>query len=504
MAAACRDAASLYRLPGRWLGAWAIRRSLSPNSVAGMSLLLATCAGAWFSAGTGADSNRGLIAMAGWLVALGAARSLAALTATKQVAERTPAGGAVSETVRQAAQGSQAGRQAATESRPVMRVAGARYVGTEWLVLPGVIWADGEPAVAGPAGRAVGDTVGPNLAIGGLAGSRFGWLAGVCSAAGECAVYGGIAAGGSRGATIGMWPLAVMTVAAVAVAEMLAASRAVAAAGSRSPPLSARALIAAAGLAIAGSQAALFAVLAVELISIAGMIATLGRVAPHAPDRTRTVSSRMISNRTVSNRAVPTRTGQTRAVLLALRDDGAAARWAGRLVQGMLIPLPPAFAGLIATALLAALGIHNLPGFIAMTPPVVMMLAAPGSSHPHDGRFDWLAPVLLVAVQYVYFGSVGFARAVPGPVIFSACAMTYVWYAGVIRSAAQGDLRGGQNRSSGPGSAIGWESRMFTVGLAATLGLATFGYVVLAASLGAFIGRTAIIGYLVTTEDDRR
>ena len=37
-----------------------------------------------------------------------------------------------------------------------------------------------------------------------------------------------------------------------------------------------------------------------------------------------------------------------------------------------------------------------------------------------------------------------------------------------------------------------------------TLGLATFGYVVLAASLGAFVGRTAIIGYLVTTEDNRR
>src|SRR5262249_36768416 len=72
--------------------------------------------------------------------------------------------------------------------------------------------------------------------------------------------------------------------------------------------------------------------------------------------------------------------------VLALRDDGAAARWAGRLVQGNLIPLPPALAGLIATAMLAALGLRDLPGFIAMTPPVVMMLAAPGSSHPHDGN----------------------------------------------------------------------------------------------------------------------
>ena len=110
-------------------------------------------------------------------------------------------------------------------------------------------------------------------------------------------------------------------------------------------------------------------------------------------------------------------------VVLALRDDGRAARWAGRLVQGNLIPLPPAMAGLIATAMLAALGLRGLPGFIAMTPPVVMMLAAPGSSHPHDGRFDWLVPVLLALAQYVYLGALGFALAVPGPAdLLALCA----------------------------------------------------------------------------------
>jgi hypothetical protein len=91
---------------------------------------------------------------------------------------------------------------------------------------------------------------------------------------------------------------------------------------------------------------------------------------------------------------------------------------------------------------------------------------------------------------------------VPRPVIFSACAMSYVWYAGVIRSAAQ--VEAGAEPSNAPGRAVGWESRMLTVGLAATLGLATLGYVVLAAYLGAFICRTATIGYLATTEDDRR
>ncbi len=115
-------------------------------------------------------------------------------------------------------------------------------------------------------------------------------------------------------------------------------------------------------------------------------------------------------------------------MILALRDDGAAARWAGRLVQGNLIPLPPALAGLVATAMLAALGLRHLPAFIALTPPVVMMLAAPGSSHPHDSRFDWLVPVLLAAAQYVYMGSLGFSLALPGPIVFSLCAILAIWY----------------------------------------------------------------------------
>ena len=128
--------------------------------------------------------------------------------------------------------------------------------------------------------------------------------------------------------------------------------------------------------------------------------------------------------------AIPTAAteAQRRDVILALRDDGAVARRAGRLVQGNLIPLPPALAGLIATSMLAALGLHHLPGFIALTPPVVMMLAAPGSSHPHDGRFDWVVPALLAAAQFVYLGSLGFAVALPGPVVFAACAIVAIWY----------------------------------------------------------------------------
>jgi len=190
---------------------------------------------------------------------------------------------------------------------------------------------------------------------------------------------------------------------------------------------------------------------------------------------------------------------------LALRDDGAASRWAGRLVQGNLIPLPPALGGLVATALLAVLGMRNLPGFIALTPPVVMMLAAPGSSHRHGGRFDWLVPVLLALAQYVYLATLGFAIGVPRPVVFSACAMILVWYVSVIASAggvpagqaARGEASTGEDTGgarSARGEFLGWETRMFTAGLAAAMGLALFGYLGLSAYLGVLICRRVMTG----------
>jgi hypothetical protein len=212
--------------------------------------------------------------------------------------------------------------------------------------------------------------------------------------------------------------------------------------------------------------------------------------------------------------AIPTAAtkAQRSDVILALRDDGAVARWAGRLVQGNLIPLPPALAGVIATSMLAALGLHHLPGFIAMTSPVVMMLATPGSSHPHDNRFDWVVPALLAAAQFAYLGSLGFAVAVPGPVVFAACAIVAIWYTSntaiVTRTSATRPTAAAAATAvaaTGPtwGAGLGWESRMFVVGLAATFGLATFGYVGLAAYLGVLICRKVVTGYLVPREEDR-
>jgi hypothetical protein len=581
-AAVLISAAGLARRALGWLAARATNREISPGSLSGISVLMAVCAAGWFSGGTGEDGARGLLAMCGWLAFLLAGRGLAAFTSRQN--QRPDTVGT-------------AGAGAGT---------GAPDGGTDWLGLPAVSWSDNAPA--GVTGWDEPGTLG------------FGWLAAVCAMAAECAIYGGMAAGDGQRGLIGPWPLAVVTISSVAIADLLGTCRAAALAPerglelSRNPVLRAigmllrvppalRGLLALVAYAFNGPQSALMAVLGLEGVAIIAAIVTLTAVvrapwqAAPAQGARSAAGTAAASGRTA---APPTRitaivgvagsTGETTAVrftttpsaawiaagrrgttgsaatgpaatgpaatgpaaarpaevttesravagapppariagapaaygrdrILALRDDGAPARWAGRIVQGNLIPLPPALAGLIATAMLAALGLRHLPGFIALTPPVVMALAAPGSSHPHDSRSDWVVPVLLAAAQFVYLGSLGFALALPGPVVFSGCALVAIWYASVIASAttsagpaatsARGDhpdaTPGDQPGRVAPwGAGLGWETRMFLVGLAATFGLATFGYVGLAAYLGVLICRKVMTGYLVPREEDRQ
>jgi hypothetical protein len=301
--------------------------------------------------------------------------------------------------------------------------------------------------------------------------SRFGWIAAISTIAAECAIYGSIAAG-ARSRQV--WPLAVLTVASVALTEIMVACRAgqVAAEhrdapdgdlglwrwldGLVAPSAGWRVLIAMVVLAAASPRQALAAVLAVEAFSICWILAAVWLRWP---------SARFAAPADLD-------------VLLRCRDDGPAARWAGRLVQGGLLPLPPAFAGLFATAMLGLLGLHSMRGFVAMTPPIVMMLAAPGSSHHHDGPSDWLVPVLLAAVQFVYLGTLGFALAVRGPLVFATCALLALWLAGAAR------------RPFFPTPGIGWEGRMFLAGFGAVFGIGTAGFYGLAAFLGVLTCRT--------------
>jgi hypothetical protein len=561
-----------------WLAARAVDRSLSPGSLAGTSLLLAVCAAAWFSGGGPEHEARGLLAMGGWLLFVMAARGLAKFKA------RGP--------VRQA-------ELAPSAAEP----------------------ADSWPAADEESFEA-GESPGEAAESGAL---RFGWLAAVCGMAAECAIYGGMAAGIEHTTVLGAWPLAVLTVSAVAITDMLGACRSAGLtaerrrAMGRNPVLRAagallhippalRGFIAFAGYAVSGPQTALLAVCGIQAVAVAAAIVTLAKLnpaagaarhatqmrgppaarSPQTPGRTSasagttitavvgvtgspgettsvrytttppaawTVAGRSAGSARggaagaqrsnaaglagaasqaraggqtggggVADAEAPTdvavgRTPDGRAMIVALRDDGAAARWAGRLVQGNLIPLPAALAGLIATGLLGGLGLRHLPAFIALTSPVVMMLAAPGSSHPHDRRFDWLVPVLLATAQFAYVGPLGFSLALPGPIVFSLCAVLAIWYVSntaiVTGNAnARPDEDAGAAPRSMPGSApaswvgwgagLGWETRMFVIGLAATFGLATFGYLGLAAYLGVLICREVMTGYLVLREEDRQ
>src|SRR5260221_7768598 len=76
VAALCGAAVAWGRRSSGWLASWAVGRSISPNTLSGISLLLALCAAAWFSGGAH-DGGKGMIAMLGWLLVLVAARGLA-------------------------------------------------------------------------------------------------------------------------------------------------------------------------------------------------------------------------------------------------------------------------------------------------------------------------------------------------------------------------------------------------------------------------------------------
>ena len=488
-----------------WLAAWAAGRSISPNSLLGISLLLALCAAAWFSGGA-YDGGRGMLAMASWLLVLAAARGLAAYTAPQPAGAPAPAIGADAGT-----------------TPGFGRLSAVSAAAAECAIYGGMAAGSLPTTVIGIWPLAVATVIS-------IATSK---LLGACLTA---ALGAGDPRESGRRAAVIWWTGRLLGL-----------------------PAELRGLLALLAFAIAGAPAALLAVLALEVVSVVTTIAMLGRITPArwwaepsvtatvvqtsasaaqtpaprvtadvgvpgspgassavrliAPDVRRAAAEEEGSAATtalptgdVSGRAEATRptrgAGAQRTsdvavqpaslqanaqdVILALRDDGAAARWAGRLVQGNLMPLVPALGGLVATATLAGLGLRNVPGLIALTPPVVMMLAAPGSSHRHDGRFDWLVPVLLALAQYVYLATLGFALGVPRPVVFSACAVIMLWYASLIAGA-------GSPRPP-HGMFLGWETRMFAIGLAAAFGLATFGYLGLSACLGVFICRRAPAG----------
>jgi len=199
--------------------------------------------------------------------------------------------------------------------------------------------------------------------------------------------------------------------------------------------------------------------------------------------------------------------------LILLRDDGMLARSLGALVRGNLLPLPPAILGLAATAVLAYLGMRSVPGILILSPCLIMLLAAFGSSNRHAGRLDWLVPAVLLGWQCLYLTTVGQAQHVPAPATFALCAVLLIRYADLAspdrpvimakrrrRNWAVELTEGDRER----GGALGWEGRMLLMGAGAAVGIGTLAYVAMSAYLGWLICTKVLTSCLALREGDSR
>jgi hypothetical protein len=378
----------------------------------------------------------------------------------------------------------------------------------------------GTPLTALAGGAALGGgylarRVGGQLAVGAFDG----WLASICALAGELAVYAGLAAGAAPGERR-VWALA--TAAAVLlgmrkVARLIrpgrpAASarpgnppedqptgrgRALAVLAARVPALPAgeRAVVITVTAAVYGTRMSLLVLTWWGAVALAWAVAgpRLGNGSSRAPDDARGATQREVPGaaRSVAPDPLPP------AAIAAARDDGPIARFAGAVVRGQLVPLPPAVAGLTATVLLATLGLHGLAGLVLLTPVAAMLLAAPGSAHPHDGPLDWLTPLVIQAGQYAYLAALGFAKGVPGPLIFALIGLVAVRQLDAAYRARYpmpaGDPRGG----------IGWEGRMLAAGVGAMLGVGPLTYLALTVYLLWLVSSGSLASWLAARARSR-
>lgn len=181
-----------------------------------------------------------------------------------------------------------------------------------------------------------------------------------------------------------------------------------------------------------------------------------------------------------------------RSTVLAYRDDGPLSRGMGMLVAGQLPPLPPVVAGAFVTGVLLVIGVAGSDGLAVFAPAVTLLLAGPGSSHPHDGRVDWLVPPILRLIEYSFIAACGFAHDVPPWLIFVLLgAMAFHHYDLVYR------LR--QRVYPPPWLAtfgLGWDGRMIAVALSAIIGFVTGGFVLLALYLWGLFGWESLTCWL--------
>jgi hypothetical protein len=172
------------------------------------------------------------------------------------------------------------------------------------------------------------------------------------------------------------------------------------------------------------------------------------------------------------------------------RGDGPLSAWIGGFVKGRIPPMAPIAVGLLVTCMLTALGLGNLPGILVLTPAEAMLLAGLGSSHLHDGSWDWRVPPMLHIGEYVYLTAVGYTGHVPALVTFGLIGavgmrhldMAYRARNWVPLSWFRGKERLGLPRADWRG--FGWEGRMIVAGCALAAGITPVVYGILAVYLG--------------------
>jgi hypothetical protein len=181
--------------------------------------------------------------------------------------------------------------------------------------------------------------------------------------------------------------------------------------------------------------------------------------------------------------------------LLAYRDDGPIAHALGRLTRGQLPPLLPVLVAAIVTLILLIAGVEDQGGLALLAPVLVLLLAGPGSAHPHTGRLDWAAPNIIRVIEYGYLATLGFSHGVSKPLVYALLGvLAYHHYDTAYRTRqrlwpAAWVFRAG----------LGWDGRMLIAGLGALTRTAPLVYAVLTGYLGVLFAAESIYSWSRTS-----
>ncbi|WP_188191212.1 DUF5941 domain-containing protein [Nonomuraea sp. SYSU D8015] len=180
------------------------------------------------------------------------------------------------------------------------------------------------------------------------------------------------------------------------------------------------------------------------------------------------------------------------STVVAYRDDGPLSRAMGLLVAGQLPPLPPVLAGTFVTGVLLLLGVAGTDGLAVFAPAVTLLLAGPGSTHPHDGRVDWLVPPILRVIEYTFVAACGFAHQLNPVLIFLLLGALAFHHYDLVYRLRQRVYPPSWLATLG----LGWDGRMMAVSLVALMGPMTAGYALLAVYLWALFGWESLTSWL--------